>query len=225
MAVVAITHVFASTAKGKRGDRQPSTLRHVVGGVLMGRRRVTGTLLSVAFSVTVLCVSASPLSCAPTYSITDVGTLEGAGSWVYGLNDAGQVVGTSFDRAFLWEADTMYDLNDLVPTGSGWMLYDARGINGVRTDLRHRDEPRREDPRLPANADGCKPRPDHCSRAFPGRAAADCGGIGAGGLQEAKAGLRHLSPAFALHGGRANGTSPLGAYKRGAVQKDRTPRL
>lgn len=77
MAVVAITHVFASTAKGKRGDRQPSTLRHVVGGVLMGRRRVTGPLLSVAFSVTVLCVSASPLSCAPTYSITDVGTLGG----------------------------------------------------------------------------------------------------------------------------------------------------
>lgn len=39
------------------------------------------------------------------------------------------MVGTSFDRAFLWEADTMYDLNDLVPTGSSWMLYDARGIN------------------------------------------------------------------------------------------------
>lgn len=50
------------------------------------------------------------------------------------LNNSGQVVGgssTATDdwHAFLWEGGTMYDLNDYVLSGSGWVLETACGIN------------------------------------------------------------------------------------------------
>lgn len=58
----------------------------------------------------------------------------GAVSRALGINTFGQVVGQAGDaqgnlRAFVYTAGTMYNLNDLLPEGSGWVLNDARGIN------------------------------------------------------------------------------------------------
>lgn len=68
------------------------------------------------------------------YLITDLGTLGGTYSAALGINDAGQIVGSSMtavgaQRAFLHSGGVMYDLNSLIPDGSGWLLIAATGIN------------------------------------------------------------------------------------------------
>ncbi|MBI4600737.1 MAG: DUF3466 family protein [Planctomycetes bacterium] len=68
--------------------------------------------------------------------IVDLGTLGGQNSSAEDLNAHGQVVGWAeaedgSRRAFLWDAGRrpMADLNDLIPTGSGWELTIATAIN------------------------------------------------------------------------------------------------
>jgi probable HAF family extracellular repeat protein len=66
--------------------------------------------------------------------VIDLGTL-GTDSVAHALNNQGQVVGMSFTnlgtRAFITDLNggPMLDLNDLIPPGTGWSLFDARGIN------------------------------------------------------------------------------------------------
>jgi probable HAF family extracellular repeat protein len=55
-------------------------------------------------------------------------------SIAYGINFKGQVVGRAIttsgvQRAFLWQNDTMIDLNSLIPRNSGWELFWAADIN------------------------------------------------------------------------------------------------
>src|SRR5439155_4165211 len=55
-------------------------------------------------------------------------------SFGYSINDADQVVGWSGDgtlvaHGFLWDKGKMQDLNDLVPTDSGWEIAQAAAIN------------------------------------------------------------------------------------------------
>ncbi|HWC65372.1 MAG TPA: hypothetical protein VG777_04755 [Thermoanaerobaculia bacterium] len=80
-----------------------------------------------------------------TGGMRDIGTLPGdVRTQALGVNDEGQVVGLSIDaahdiRAFLWEDGEMIDLNDLVPSGSPFLLYandiDDRGeITGEAYD-------------------------------------------------------------------------------------------
>ncbi|MCU1239749.1 MAG: hypothetical protein JWO71_475 [Candidatus Acidoferrum typicum] len=52
------------------------------------------------------------------------------------INDSGEVVGTAYDsngnafHAFVWtQAGGMKDLNLLIPSGTGWTLVGASGIN------------------------------------------------------------------------------------------------
>jgi probable HAF family extracellular repeat protein len=65
----------------------------------------------------------------------DLGTLGGEYSVAEGINNAGQVVGMSFsatgdERAFLFNGNTMIDLNTLIdPPSSGYTLEEARAIN------------------------------------------------------------------------------------------------
>ena len=69
--------------------------------------------------------------------LTDLGTLGGGGSYAYGINDGGSIVGYSWlasgqnPHAFLYAGGVMLDLNALIPSGSGWELLEAYGINGA----------------------------------------------------------------------------------------------
>jgi probable HAF family extracellular repeat protein len=68
----------------------------------------------------------------------DIGTVDAiTTSRATAINAAGQVVGTAdpgchpcpSPRAWLWNAGRIAPLDDLVPTGSGWVLREANGIN------------------------------------------------------------------------------------------------
>jgi probable HAF family extracellular repeat protein len=67
--------------------------------------------------------------------IHDLQTLQGGHrSAAYGINNRGDIVGMSDDakgssRAIVVSSGIMQDLNDLIPSGSGWVLTEARGIN------------------------------------------------------------------------------------------------
>jgi hypothetical protein len=75
--------------------------------------------------------------------IWDHGNVTNIGNWhADSLNDLGQVVGEYFtyvgpgpgvliinDGARLWEKGILYDLNDLIPAGSGWDIQTAVEIN------------------------------------------------------------------------------------------------
>ena len=69
-------------------------------------------------------------------TMTDLGTLGGSFSIANGINNSGQVVGESTmssssgaGAAFLYSSGVMYNLNSLVPTGSGLVLETATAIN------------------------------------------------------------------------------------------------
>jgi len=69
-------------------------------------------------------------------SMTDLGVLTGGSeSWAFGINDSNVVVGTSdvtggAFHAFVWDSTNgMRDLNNLIPTGTGWTLIRATDIN------------------------------------------------------------------------------------------------
>jgi len=91
-------------------------------------------------------------------SLTDLGSLGGQAFLVRRLNNQDQVVGLagvlvpgakpflSGDlpeemHAFLWERGSLYDLNALIPSEQGWVLWDALGLNNsgqvVGTGLHH----------------------------------------------------------------------------------------
>ncbi len=63
----------------------------------------------------------------------DLGALGWDRSIAYDINDAGQVVGAlqtgQNTHAFVWANGQMQDLNNLIPTDSGWVLSEARAIN------------------------------------------------------------------------------------------------
>ncbi len=66
--------------------------------------------------------------------LLDLGTLGGAYSRAYAVNNRGQVVGVSTlsdgrSHAFLWESGHLFDLNRCIRSNSGWSLDEARGIN------------------------------------------------------------------------------------------------
>jgi probable HAF family extracellular repeat protein len=71
------------------------------------------------------------------HSMRAIGTLGvGNTSQSYGVNDSQQVVGYSTtngnvndQHAVLWESGTLYDLNNLIPSNSGWTLFNARAIS------------------------------------------------------------------------------------------------
>ena len=66
--------------------------------------------------------------------IQDVGTLGGKFSFAEGVNSSGIVVGAAETakagvHAFAWQNGKMVDLNKMLPSGSGWELFSASGIN------------------------------------------------------------------------------------------------
>jgi uncharacterized membrane protein len=52
-----------------------------------------------------------------------------SGTFADSMNDSGIVVGDSGGRAVLWQDGQIFDLNDLIPPDSGWILGDAMSIN------------------------------------------------------------------------------------------------
>ncbi len=65
--------------------------------------------------------------------LQDLGSLTFTNSIAYDINDKEQVVGAlqtgQNSHAFLWENGQMQDLNNLIPSNSGWVLQEARAIN------------------------------------------------------------------------------------------------
>jgi probable HAF family extracellular repeat protein len=67
-------------------------------------------------------------------TMTDLGTLGGTYSAGNDLNNLGHVVGEAENAStnvvpFLWRNGTMVDVNSLLPTNSGWLLFTAEFIN------------------------------------------------------------------------------------------------
>jgi probable HAF family extracellular repeat protein len=66
-------------------------------------------------------------------AMIDLSALLGRSLIPWGINDAGQVVGsvstTSGAHAFVYSSREFTDLNDVIGTGSGWVLTEARAIN------------------------------------------------------------------------------------------------
>lgn len=68
-------------------------------------------------------------------SMTDLGTFGGTSSSASAINSAGEIVGYAIDtngvsNAFLYQSGKMVNLNDLIPSGSGWTnLSSADAIN------------------------------------------------------------------------------------------------
>ena len=68
------------------------------------------------------------------HALVDLGTLGGNASNPQGLNNFGQVVGDSSlpggaSHAFIWQTNSMVDLNTYLPANSGWELTSAQFIN------------------------------------------------------------------------------------------------
>jgi probable HAF family extracellular repeat protein len=66
--------------------------------------------------------------------LTDLGTLGGANSEALAVNTRGEIVGWSGvagggTHAFLWRDGALIDLNDALPSGSGWVLRKATAIS------------------------------------------------------------------------------------------------
>jgi probable HAF family extracellular repeat protein len=75
----------------------------------------------------------APGATAINMATDDLGTLGGFNSLAWSVNSSGQVVGYSDtpggSRAFLYDSGVLYNLNNLIPPSSGWILYSATGIN------------------------------------------------------------------------------------------------
>jgi probable HAF family extracellular repeat protein len=63
----------------------------------------------------------------------DLGTLDGSGTQAMGINTGGQIVGKAYrpgyQTAFLYDNDTIVDLNSEIAPSSGWTLREAYAIN------------------------------------------------------------------------------------------------
>jgi probable HAF family extracellular repeat protein len=68
--------------------------------------------------------------------LTDLGGFEGYSTFATHINDANQVVGYIYNHsvgtivgAFFWQNGTLYNLNDIIPIGSGWNVTGGADIN------------------------------------------------------------------------------------------------
>ena len=106
------------------------------------RRTTIAALALLAPAVSVAGV-ARPARADIVYTLMDLGTLGGTSSYGFGVNDAGQVVGSLYNsltgggHAFLYSGGQMLDLNSLIAPSSGFALQWATGISdtGSITDF------------------------------------------------------------------------------------------
>ncbi len=98
-------------------------------------RLVCGTLTSAVWTAMALAAGSAQ---AVTYTVTDLGSLTGANgtSYASGINDSGQVVGSSFlaelpvtQHAFLYSGEVMTDLGTLTHGGNAGFTSYAQDIN------------------------------------------------------------------------------------------------
>jgi len=63
--------------------------------------------------------------------LKDIDTRPTSVSTGYAINDSGIVVGVANNHAFVYDGKKMKDLNNLIPSNLGWVLYAANGINNA----------------------------------------------------------------------------------------------
>lgn len=123
-----------------RGFFYNGTSAGEIGG--LGGSDTTGLAINDADQITGYATTADGFEHAFLYSgsaMKDLGTLGGHYSYGLGINQDGAVVGGSYldlkdsiYHAFIWSNNVMLDLNALLDdTGAGWVLAEARAINGA----------------------------------------------------------------------------------------------
>lgn len=98
-------------------DRMRIIVKHFHSQVMMG----PATVSLVLFSVAVLILTQQPVVASPPYTVTDLGTLGGAGSSALCLSSTGQIVGEAATNsgliqdihAFFWQNNQLTDLDTL----------------------------------------------------------------------------------------------------------------
>lgn len=91
----------------------------------------------LTFGLALLTSAAPVAAAASSYTITNLGTLGGNDSFARGLNNRGDVVGSSGESAFLYSDGAMRDLGRL-PTGGFAVAYgvnDARQVTGYNNNF------------------------------------------------------------------------------------------
>jgi probable HAF family extracellular repeat protein len=124
----AATHAFLLAPGGNMVDLGALDITHASSGLAVN---ASGQV--VGFSG--IDEAKSAFSYTSAGGMVDLGSFGGFYNVAMGLNDAGQIVGTSGadgwadQRAFLYENGVMHDLNDFVTGAAGWTLVEATGIN------------------------------------------------------------------------------------------------
>lgn len=127
------THAFITNSGGQLIDLGTLGGDQSFGAAINSSGQVAGTADTASQAEHAVIVNSSG-------QMVDLGSLSNSWAGAMGINDSGQVVGTSTvpnpgiigQHAFVTIGNTMVDLNSLLgPSGNGWTLEEATGINNL----------------------------------------------------------------------------------------------
>ncbi len=95
----------------------------------LGGTTSTATAVNDAGQIVGYSRDANGVQHAFLYSNNQMAAIDGENSWAYGISQDGHVVGQDGASAFVYYGGIVTDLNTLLPSGSGWDLWAAYGVN------------------------------------------------------------------------------------------------